>query len=394
MTFCFRVLPRPVLPFLTSALTVAATFVAATPALAQSTREDAITPQQEEKATRLQPYQPDALERRLTKLDGLMTQKRAVYAFIGSVYEGTGFAVGPGYRSRRGESGTFTAHAAVSFQGATGLHASYTLPPLSRDRVTVGTHANWIDVPRVAFYGVGNDTAKDERTTFEYSAKTAGAFTRVHLGGPLTVGGALDWMALEATPDATIASTNSPTYMRSQVFAQVDTRPATRYTRRGGLYRVDLSNYQQTNEGRNTFTRVDAEARHFFPVLRENWVIAVRALASATSTPSGDQVPYFLLPDLGGGSTLRGYSTWRFRDRSRLLFSGEYRWTAGSFVDMALFMDAGKVARSVSHFNEGRFTKSYGVGVTLHTVTKTVTRVELARTSEGTAVLFSFGPSF
>ena len=28
-----------------------------------------------------------------------------------------------------------------------------------------------------------------------------------------------------------------------------------------------------------------------------------------------DQVPYFLLPALGSGSTLRGYSSWRFRDR-------------------------------------------------------------------------------
>ena len=50
------------------------------------------------------------------------------------------------------------------------------------------------------------------------------------------------------------------------------------------------------------------------------------------------------MPELGGSHTLRGYSSWRFRDRNRLLLTGEYRWTAGPFVDMALFVDAGKVA--------------------------------------------------
>ena len=40
------------------------------------------------------------------------------------------------------------------------------------------------------------------------------------------------------------------------------------------------------------------------------------------------------------------------------------------------------------------FRKSYGIGMTLHTLTSTVTRIELARTAEGTGLLFSFSPSF
>ena len=84
--------------------------------------------------------------------------------------------------------------------------------------------------------------------------------------------------------------------------------------------------------------------QQFVPILRENWVIALRALASTTSTAPGQDVPFYLLPDLGGSHTLRGYPAWRFRDRNRLLLTGEYRWTAGPFVDMALFLDAGKVA--------------------------------------------------
>ena len=32
--------------------------------------------------------------------------------------------------------------------------------------------------------------------------------------------------------------------------------------------------------------------------------------------------PYFMLPSLGSGSTLRAFSSWRFRDRNSLLLQG------------------------------------------------------------------------
>jgi len=166
------------------------------------------------------------------------------------------------------------------------------------------------------------------------------------------------------------------------------------YTRRGGLYRVEWSDHRQTNAGPYTFGRVDAEVQRFIPILRERWVVALRALASSTTTAAGQDVPDFLLPDLGGSHTLRGYSAWRFRDRNRLLLSGEYRWTAGPFVDMALFLDAGKVAARASDLDLSGLKKVYGIGFSIHTLTSTVTRIELARTPEGNSLGFSFSPSF
>ena len=110
--------------------------------------------------------------------------------------------------------------------------------------------------------------------------------------------------------------------------------------------------------------------------------------------PAGNDVPYFLLPDLGGSKTLRGYSSWRFRDRNRLLLTGEWRWTAGQFVDMALFMDAGTVAPRVADLSWRDMKKSYGVGMTVHTFSSTVARIDVARTSNGISVGLSFSPSF
>jgi hypothetical protein len=91
---------------------------------------------------------------------------------------------------------------------------------------------------------------------------------------------------------------------------------------------------------------------------------------------------------------LRGFSPWRFRDRNRVVFTGEYRWTAGPFVDMAIFMDAGKVAPRLADLNLRDLETSRGVGVNFHTPSATITRVEVARSREGTSLIFSFSPAF
>jgi outer membrane protein assembly factor BamA len=122
-------------------------------------------------------------------------------------------------------------------------------------------------------------------------------------------------------------------------------------------------------------------------------VIALRGLVSTTTAAEGHEVPFFLLPELGG-HTLRGYPSWRFRDRHRVLLTGEYRWAAGPFVDMALFVDAGSVAPRVDELDLGRLRTSHGIGLSFHTPSQTALRVELARSTEGLGLLFSFSPRF
>jgi AAA family ATP:ADP antiporter len=391
-----RVAARPTWsPLAMRAATAAVVLAIAAPAFAQQTRAAQIGAEQAEKATRLHSYEPDRLEERLESIDAAMLSTRPVYPFIGSVLAGGGLAIGPGYRGRFGDSGRFDTHAAWSVANYKAADATVTLPSFAAGRVTVVARANWRDAPDVAFFGIGNDSLKSDRTGFSYTASTAGLSSRVKVAGPFALGGGVDATRIEShgtrgNPRATVR----PTYVTSRAFAEIDSRDAVGYTRRGGLYRVEWSDHRQTNAGPYTFGRVDAEVQRFIPILRERWVVALRALASSTTTAAGRDVPDFLLPDLGGSHTLRGYSAWRFRDRNRLLLSGEYRWTAGPFVDMALFLDAGKVAARASDLDLSGLKKVYGVGFSLHTLTTTITRIEIARTPEGNSLGFSFSPSF
>ena len=382
-------------PLVMRAASAAVILAIAAPAMAQQTRAAQIASDQAEKATRLHPYEPDHLEERLETIDAALLSRRPAYPFIGSVFAGGGVAFGPGYRARFGDSGRFDMHAAWSVKNYKAADATLALPGLASGRVTMIARANWRDAPDVAFYGAGNESRKDDRTGFSYRTTTAGVASRVQVAGPLAIGGGLDATRIDAGPArGSAVAAAQPTYVTSRVFAEVDSRTAARYTRRGSLYRLEWSDHRQANAGPYTFGRVDAEVQHFVPILRERWVIALRALASSTMTAAGNDVPYFLLPDLGGSHTLRGYSAWRFRDRNRLLMTGEYRWTAGPFVDMSVFLDAGKVASRAADLDLSGLKKVYGIGLSLHTLTSTVTRIEIARTPEGSSLGFSFGPSF
>ena len=98
----------------------------------------------------------------------------------------------------------------------------------------------------------------------------------------------------------------------------------------------------RTTTRRLGFRQLDYEVVQHFPILRETWAISLRGLAQTTMTKSGQEIPFFLLPSLGGGHNMKGYESYRFRDRNSLLLQGEWRIMVNRFMDTALFYDAGK----------------------------------------------------
>src|SRR5258705_3239391 len=193
------------------------------PALAQQTRASKIGAEQAEKATKLHAYEPDRLEERLESIDAALLSTRPVYAFIGSIFPGGGAAFGPGYRARFGDSGRFDSHAAWSVKNYKVADATLALPSFAAGRVTVIARANWRDVPDVAFFGIGNDSRKSDRTGFSYTASTAGLSSRVNVAGPFALGGGVDATGIEATGiNGNSMAAARPTYVTSHAFAEID----------------------------------------------------------------------------------------------------------------------------------------------------------------------------
>ena len=159
------------------------------------------------------------------------------------------------------------------------------------------------------------------------------------------------------------------------------------------MYGVSFHDFADHNSAFG-FRRVDYEAIQHIPLLRDAWVLSFRARAETTYTGDDEQIPFFMLPALGGGSSLRGFSSWRFRDQHSMLLQAEWRVLANRFLDMAVFYDAGKVVPRLADFTFEGLKSDYGLGFRLHGPAATPLRIELAKSNEGLAIVFSSKAAF
>jgi outer membrane translocation and assembly module TamA len=259
----------------------------------------------------------------------------------------------------------------------------------------------------VPFYGVGNDTDKDDRVNYGLrmlQADAGAAFKPVwwyRIGGGVGVHRVEDREGRGSRPS--IESFVGPlpaggiftetTFTRSRVFTAIDWRESEGYSRRGGLYSIALNDYRDADD-RFNFRRVDAEIVQLLPILKEHWVLAFRGLVQTTDADDGQFVPYYLLPTLGGARRHRGYSDFRFQDRHMMLVSGEYRWTPSRVIDMALFVDSGKVTSDRSDLNFDGLKTAWGIGLRIHGPTFTPVRIDVASAKEGVRVHLTGGVAF
>jgi outer membrane protein assembly factor BamA len=195
------------------------------------------------------------------------------------------------------------------------------------------------------------------------------------------------------SPDALAGLNQTITYIHSHATVGIETRPAPGYARRGGFYGVTFRDFSDTG-GDYGFKQVDYEAIQHVPLLRETWVLSFRAAASTTGTKTGQAIPFFMLPSLGGGSSLRGYNSWRFRDRNSLILQAEWRVIVNRFFDTAVFYDTGKVTAHTRNLDLHDLEDDYGIGFRLHGPLATPLRIDLAKSHEGLSIVFSSSAVF
>lgn len=374
----------------TLTLAAIATVTLAATAAAQELRSDERVRQQERKP--LAANVSTTGERVFEWLERYLTSSNRWYVTIGNLMPSSGFAPGLGYQGLIGETAHFNVRGAWSIRNYSLAEATLS-KPLAGDRMEIGAHARWRDGKTLPFYGIGDDTRKEHRGT--YALRNADAGITASLSPTR-------WFRLSA--DATVASFEeaaggpgqpvSPDYIHISGSAAVDSRESPGYTRSGGYYALTFHQYGERGDGRSSFRQIEADLRQFLPVLNEHWVIALRGYATTVDEEAGDQVPFYLLPSLGGSSTLRAYPDGRFRDRNAILLSAEYRWIPGRLLDMALFVDAGKVEARRQDLDLRNLRTSVGIGARFHAPAATALRVDVARGHEGLRLHFAFGKSF
>lgn len=380
------------------------------PAAAQS-REAEIIKQQEEKEKTAEPYRPNRLEVFLSQVEQgkwLFGVPRGWYFGTGSVYPGGGFTIGGGYRQYIGYDSYVDANALLSRRSYKKVGLRGFTPNHFNGRVDLEGSVAWLDATQVAFYGLGPDTAKDDLATFRINrAYVEGAAVMRPLKwlGLRFEGGFDDYTqkpgqgrppSIEEiyTPATAPLLGDDPLYVRGEASATFSWQRSPSYSRRGGRYTFAYEEFNPIRGEGGTFGFARMQLVQHVPIHRETWVLSLRG-ATESIVRDSDVVPYFLMPSLGGGDSLRGYATDRLRDRHTLLLTGELRWFPNRLgLDMALFVDAGTVAPSRSDLTRTEMKLDYGVGVRFHAPAATVLRFDVAKGSEGLRLVFAGGPVF
>jgi hypothetical protein len=387
-----------------------ATSIAAAQEPEPTTREAAIEAAQAEKVKNLHPYAPGKFEGLMNRAEDILVNGvPSWHPFFESAYYGGGVTVGAGYAHHVSPYNMVDVRGTYTIRGYKRMEAEFSAPRLFHRRGSVSVLGGWREATQAAFYGLGMGTSKDNRTDFDfqqpYGSATLSLWPTRRLlmlrGGielsqwSLGPGKGTTFPSVESvyTPQSLPGLGTKTTYLYSQGTVGFDWRTSPGYSRRGGFYGVTLHDYADKDE-RFGFRQIDYEAIQHFPILREAWVISLRGIARTTYGKAGQQVPFFLLPYVGSGSTLRGFTSHRFRDENGLTLQAEWRIMANRFMDVAVFHDTGKVAARRADLDFEGMKSDYGVGFRLHGPFATPLRIEVAKSPEGLMLIFATTPIF
>ena len=383
-------------------------------ALAQETRAEALREEREEKQQELAPPETSTLERVMKSVErsGVpLITRDGVYAKIGTLTTGSGTAVGLGYRSRRflGRDFGVDAWAGGTLTAYWETEARLQVPLSSSGRTLLNFAGRYRDYPREDFFGLGPDSSRANFADFRLRGPTVDARADVRVAGPLSLVGGAQYIHPQVSDgkepaltsissmfdDTTAPGLDTQTdFVRGHLAVDLDYRQP-RNARRGGWYRAEFSHFADRDLQLYSFDRLDIDLRQFVSVLSERRVFVARAYVSTSSPLSGQTIPFYLMPTLGGNDSLRGFRPYRFRGPHALLLQGEYRFEIWSGLDAALFYDAGKVAMSRSDLDFNGLKSDYGFGFRFNTDNGIVVRVDTAfGSADGKHLWIVFGGTF
>jgi hypothetical protein len=253
-------------------------------------------------------------------------------------------------------------------------------------------------MPKLDFFGLGSASAEADRTVFRLEDRLVGLQAEQRLSSWLALsaraeqlwptvgsGRSSDLPSLDALFDEADAPglTQQPNFARYEASLLVDI-PAGRSQalNQGGEIRAAYQFYADRDLDRYSFRRFDLEVRQRFGLLGPLRRLTLHGRLSSTAASSGNRVPFYLMPTLGGldlplgpgdqtiGSdgtlaTLRGFTNYRFRDRHLLLLQAEYRIPVWGPIDLSIFGDAGKVASSRDDLDLDGLRRDMGAGLSI-----------------------------
>ena len=301
-----------------------------------------------------------------------------------------------------------TVRGAYSTRGYTRLRTGINARNLGGAPIDVDAFGQYYEFPQEDFFGFGMDSLESARTNYLLDAiETGGAVrwrpSRLEFGAGASylsprIGSGTDSRFPSTEEQFSAALTpglgTQTDFMKVELSAAFDWRDNPAKPTVGGRYVVAAAQFDDRDLGQFDFHRIGVSLQQFVPLPNRYRRLALRAEGAFTDAGSGQSVPFYYQPTLGGARNLRGYREFRYRDENAVLLGAEYQWEAWWALDAALFVDAGTVARSREDLSVGDMNVSYGIGFRFQSNRAFVGRLDLAFSREGFVPLLRFDHVF
>jgi len=298
---------------------------------------------------------------------------------------------------------------AYGTRGYSRVAAGFDMLRLAGAPLDVRVSGQHYEFPQQDFFGFTQDSRKEDRTNYLMRSTEGGAEVRWQATRLIDVAGGVFYLTpgIGSGTDSRYPSTDGffnpaaipgfkdqPDFIGTDASVALDWRDNPLHPHAGGRYGLDFSDYRDRDLDTFGFRKVSIDLQQYLPIPNRYRTIALHAAAVFTDPRSGQQVPFYFEPTLGGAQALRGFREFRFQDRHSVLATAEYRWEAWWALDGALFVDAGMVAADRHDFALRDVDVSYGIGFRLHSNSAFVARLDLAFSREGFIPLLRFEHAF
>ena len=215
------------------------------------------------------------------------------------------------------------------------------------------------------FYGIGNDTWKDNEDYLEQTLYRIKADVEKRVAPKLYVGinTSYDNYKFQDVEDGGIFDTDNSIrgksggqYASFGVSTLYDTRDVTTYTSKGFYGRLKYALVPNLFKGTDfSGSLFEVDVRGFYP-LHKKLNLAGQMVYRGTY---GKNLPFYTLRELGGDMTMRGYYLGRYKDKNYLATQAELRYRFHPRFGVIGFAGTGT---TFSDENKARFVPTYGGG--------------------------------
>jgi hypothetical protein len=386
---------------------------APTPSPGDRTRD--IIDAEKAKAGTLTPVEPPHAEQRFDRiqqrfLEPLINPNGLTY-MLGGLPTGGGFSLGPRYvrrdllRERLTSDTTLVGSTKKWYKGQSTLD----LVGLMNNHLELTAAGAYLNAASMPYFGEGSNSLKANQTNYRLEFTSAHFGGQFHFNPKLSAGYAIGGLLTNVGPgdsddypstDKIFTEANTPGLEHQSNFitgtssVTADLTMPSFSSPKGLILEAQDTQFFDQSGNHNSFHLLQTQATYYVPFINGMRTLAFQAQNETTFHASGQVVPFYLQPTLGGPNDLRGYDRYRYYDNGSSVLSGEYRWSVAGSLELALFGDGGNVYSRPGLIGLRALRGDGGFGVRVKSKQAELMRFDVGFSPEGVRVWFVFNDAF